>query len=103
MAGHTYDLGVLQTHTQQLGGVADQLEDALSDALQAELPQDAFGPLGAPIAELVKPLAQAAQEAFTSGVSSVRASTASMHATVREYDETEQANAAAFRAGMGGA
>ncbi|KAA2258115.1 hypothetical protein F0L68_24375 [Solihabitans fulvus] len=97
--GQQVDLVALRTHAQHLGGVSDQLTQALAAATQAALPVQAFGPMGASVASMIQPLIQGAQEAFQRGTESLRSSVEGVHATVASYDATESANAAAFNSG----
>jgi hypothetical protein len=66
-------------------------------ALETNLPQEAFGPFGAPLAAAIKPTAVVARKAFESAVESVAAAKEGVVHTVREYDETERANTAMLR------
>ncbi|TCO56013.1 type VII secretion target [Actinocrispum wychmicini] len=93
-AGFEVESSALVTHAQHLGGVLDQLQDALAAALAAHLSPSAFGPCGGPIAAMVAPLAETAQEAFRSGVESVAASRTGVHATAVAYDQVDSYNAA---------
>nr|WP_042194765.1 hypothetical protein [Kibdelosporangium sp. MJ126-NF4]CEL21539.1 hypothetical protein [Kibdelosporangium sp. MJ126-NF4]CTQ95894.1 hypothetical protein [Kibdelosporangium sp. MJ126-NF4] len=93
-SGFEAESSALVVHAQHLGGVLDQLQDALQAALAAHLPQSAFGPGGGPIVAMVAPLAETAKEAFQSGVESVAASRTGMRATAVAYDQVESHNAA---------
>ncbi|KOX12587.1 hypothetical protein ADK67_47125 [Saccharothrix sp. NRRL B-16348] len=91
--GFDVDLTALVTHQQHLGAVLEQLADALQAASDAHLPEEAFGPFGAPLAAAIKPTAEEARGAFERAVESVGAHQDGMLRTVREYDEVERANA----------
>lgn len=91
--GFDVDLTALVTHQQHLGAVLDQLADALRAASDAHLPEEAFGPFGAPLAAAILPTAEAARGAFERTVESVSAHQDGMLRTVRDYDEAERANA----------
>ena len=95
--GFDVDVSALSAHHQQLGGVVDQLADALRTALGTRLPEEAFGPFGAPLAAAITPTAEVAQSAFEDAVASVGATQEGMALTVRDYDETEQVNAVRLR------
>lgn len=96
-SGFYADTSALDAHQQHLGAVLDRLGDALRVALEASLPEEAFGPFGAPLAAAVKPTAEVAQGAFERAVESVGVNKEGMVRTVREYDETERANANVLR------
>ena len=91
--GFDVDLTALVTHQQHLGAVLEQLADALRAASDAHLPEEAFGPFGAPLASAILPTAEEARSAFERAVESVSAHQDGMLRTVRDYDEVERANA----------
>lgn len=92
-SGFEVDLTALAAHQQQLGAVMDQLGEALRAALEAHLPQEAFGPFGGPLAAAIEPTAAAAREAFERAVESVRADQDGIKHTVHEYDNTDRSRA----------
>ncbi|MFD0206042.1 MULTISPECIES: hypothetical protein [Saccharothrix] len=92
-SGFDVDLTALVTHQQHLGAVLEQLADALQAASEAHLPQESFGPFGAPLALAILPTAEEARSAFERAVESVGAHQDAMLRTVRDYDEVERANA----------
>lgn len=94
--GFDVDVTALSAHHQQLGGVVDQLADALRTALEAHLPEEAFGPFGAPLAAAIKPTAETAQSAFERVVESVGAERDGVDQSARTYDEFERVNAGEF-------
>src|ERR1044071_537729 len=94
--GFDVDVSALSAHHQQLGGVVDQLADALRTALGTRLPEEAFGPFGAPLAVAISPTAQTAQSAFERVVESVGAERDGVDETARAYDESERVNVGGF-------
>ena len=97
--GFHANTSALDAHGQHLGAVMDQLAEALRVALETTLPEEAFGRFGAPLAAAIKPTAEAAQAAFERAVDSVSAAREGVVRTVRDYDETEVANAGMLRVG----
>ncbi|MGB3439164.1 MAG: type VII secretion target [Actinophytocola sp.] len=95
-AGFDVDVSALSAHHQQLGGVVDQLADALRTALETHLPEEAFGPFGAPLAAAIKPTAETAQSAFERVVESVGAERDGVDQTARTYDESERVHTGGF-------
>jgi hypothetical protein len=91
--GFDVDVTAVAAHHQQLGVVVDQLADALRTALDTHLPEESFGPFGAPLAAAITPTAEAARHAFERAVDSVAADRDGMNHTVRAYDDVERANA----------
>jgi hypothetical protein len=96
-SGFDVDISALAAHHQQLGVVVDQLADALRTALDTHLPEEAFGPFGAPLAAAIKPTAETAQGAFHRAVEAVLADRDGVDRTVRAYDDLERANAGLLR------
>jgi hypothetical protein len=94
--GFDVDVSALSAHHQQLGGVVDQLADALRTALDTHLPEEAFGPFGAPLAAAITPTAETAQSAFERVVESVGAERDGVDHTARAYDESERVNTGEF-------
>jgi hypothetical protein len=94
--GFGIDVSALSAHHQQLGGVVDQLADALRTALETHLPEKAFGPFGAPLAAAIRPTAETAQGAFERVVESVGADRDGVDHTARTYDGFERANVGEF-------
>jgi hypothetical protein len=94
--GFDVDVSALAAHHQQTGGVVDQLADALRAALDTHLPEEAFGPFGAPLAATIKPTAETAQGAFERVVESVGSDRDGIDHTVRTYDGLEHVNAGRF-------
>jgi hypothetical protein len=70
-------------------------------ALEADLPEEAFGPFGTPLAAGIRPTAEVARGAFERVVESVSANKDGMVHTVREYDEVERANTGMLRSAGG--
>jgi hypothetical protein len=101
--GFHVDTSALTVHQQHLGAVLDQLADALRVALETNLPEEAFGPFGAPLAATIKPTAGAAQDAFERAVHSVSADRDSLLQTVRDYDDLERVNTRTLRNAGGAA
>ncbi|GAB3459649.1 hypothetical protein [Actinophytocola sediminis] len=96
-SGFDVDISALTAHHQQLGGVVEQLAEALRTALDTRLPTEAFGPFGAPLAESITPTAETAQSAFERAVESVGANRDGVDHTVRAYDEMERTNVGLLR------
>ncbi|MEU4767550.1 hypothetical protein AB0H12_30280 [Actinosynnema sp. NPDC023794] len=95
--GFDVDLTALVTHRQHLAAVLEQLADALQAASDTHLPEEAFGPFGAPLASVIKPTAEEARRAFERAVESVGSHQDGVLRTVRDYDEVERANADLLR------
>lgn len=96
-SGFDVDISALAAHHRQLGVVVDQLADALRTALDTHLPEETFGPFGAPLAAAIKPTAGTAQGAFKRTIESVGANRDGMDHTMRTYDDHERANAGLLR------
>jgi hypothetical protein len=94
--GFDVDPHALTAHHQQLGGVVDQLAEALRTALETDLPEETFGPYGAPLAAAIKPTAETAQRAFERVVESVGAERDGVYVTALAYDESERVNTDEF-------
>ena len=94
--GFDVDVSALSAHHQQLGGVVDQLADALRTALGTQLPEEAFGPFGAPLAAAITPTAETAQGAFERVVESVGVARDGVDQTARTYDEYERVHTGEF-------
>ncbi len=94
--GFDVDVSALSAHHQQLGGVVDQLADALRTALETHLPEESFGPFGAPLAAAITPTAETARNAFERVAESVGAERDGVDQTARAYDEVERVHTTGF-------